>query len=236
MSTAIRSSPPSVAMTAMISCLARAAYTRQFGAWDQSALKDLETPFNGVLRKIAGFRPTTATHLLCMAPTQGGMGFTSLQDYIQRRKWNLVHRTRLTSSTAATAMGGLLARASRQGGYPTRPSGAFTRLHPGTSSSQPCWGSSLGHLALDTFSRLCVSLPHGSLDLPIIPPEQLTRTLSKRMRNISLHLTYLSSGSRLWIPEAAFYRLGIPIVAAWLRFICLACNFMQKYARVRHAG
>ena len=214
MSTAIRSSPASVAMTAMISSLSRAAYTGQFGAWDQSDLMDLETPLNSVLRRIAGFRPTTATQLLYMAPTQGGMGFTSLQDYIQRRKWSLVHRTLLTSSTSARAMGGLLSRAARQGGYPTRPSGAYTRLHPGTPSSQPCWGASLGSLALDTFSRLCTGLPHGQLDLPIIPPEQLSRPLARRLRDIGLHLlgdlTYLSSGTRAWIPEVAFFRLGLP--------------------------
>ena len=46
----------------------------------------LKYGLNGVLRQIVGFRPTTATHLLYMAPTQGGMGFPSLQDYIQRRK------------------------------------------------------------------------------------------------------------------------------------------------------
>ena len=38
MATAIRSSPAGVALTAMVSCLARAAYTGQFGAWDHEAL------------------------------------------------------------------------------------------------------------------------------------------------------------------------------------------------------
>ena len=113
------------------------------------------------------------------------------------------------------AMGGLLSRAARQGGYPTRPCGAYTRLHPRTPSSQPCWGASLGALSHDTFSRLCVGLPCDQLDLPIIPPEHLTRPLARRLRDLGLHLwgdlTYQSSGSRAWIPVDAFHRLRLPI-------------------------
>ena len=135
----------------MVSCLSRAAYTGQFGAWDHAGLKALEIPFNGVLRRIAGFRPTT--HLLYMAPTQGGIGFTSLYDYIRHRKWNLVHRTLPASATSALAMGGLLSRAAGLGGYPwgvhsitSRTLCFFTllRLIPGI------------FLATDTYARLCV--------------------------------------------------------------------------------
>ena len=134
MATAIRSSPAGVALTAMVSCLARAAYTGQFGAWDQENLHSLETPLNTLFRRLSGLLPTTATQLLYMSPAQGGMGFPSLYDYIQKRKWTLVHRALLMKSSAAQAMGGLMDRAARSGGYPTRPGGAYTRLLPNNHS------------------------------------------------------------------------------------------------------
>ena len=72
MSTAIRSSPASVAMTAMISCLSRAAYTGQFGAWDQSDIMDLETPINGVLRRIAASALPLPPTYYTWPPLKGG--------------------------------------------------------------------------------------------------------------------------------------------------------------------
>ena len=77
MATAIRSSPAGVALTAMVSCLARAAYTGQFGAWDQEVLRSLETPLNTIFRRLSGLLPSSATHLLYMPSTLGGMGFPS---------------------------------------------------------------------------------------------------------------------------------------------------------------
>ena len=116
MATAIRSSPAGVALTAMVSCLARATYTGQFGAWDPAELHSLETPLNTLFRRLSGLLPTSATHLLYMPSTLGGMGFPSLYDYIQRRKWTLVHRSLHMKSAAAQAVGGLLNRAARSGG------------------------------------------------------------------------------------------------------------------------
>ena len=102
MTTATRSSPPGVAMTAAISCLARAAYSGQVGAWTQKDLLALETPLNILLRRLFGFRPSTDTNLLYMATSHGGMGFSRLYDYVQK----LVHRSLLLRSTSSSAMGG----------------------------------------------------------------------------------------------------------------------------------
>ena len=51
-----------------------------------------------------------------MTAAQGGMGFTSLYDYVQKRKRNFVHSTLLLQMPAPLLMGGLLNRATRGGG------------------------------------------------------------------------------------------------------------------------
>ena len=55
------------------------------------------------------------------------------------------------SWVVAQAMGWLMNRAARSGGYPTRPGGAYTRLLPTNPSHPTTWGSSLG-----CFSIRCV--------------------------------------------------------------------------------
>ena len=183
MATAIRSSPASVALTAMISCLTRVAYSGRFRSWDQTELRNLETPLNSLLRRLSGFSPSTATQLLYIAPSQGGMGFTSLCDFIQKRKSTLVHRLLLLPSSASNAMGGLLTRAARFGGYPTRPGEAYTRLqtqHP----IHPSWDASLGALASDTYARLGTGLPLETLDQPVLPLENCTRSVIHRLKAI----------------------------------------------------
>ena len=112
------------------------------------------------------------------------MGFPSLYDYIQKRKWTLVHRSHLMKSSAAQAMGGLLNRAARSGGYPTRPGGAYTRLITSPYSNHHTWGSSLGALATDAYARLSSGIPTALLDLPVIPPSEQTRAIARRLQDI----------------------------------------------------
>ena len=216
MATAIRSSPASVALTAMISCLARAAYTGQFGAWDPATLHSMETPLNTIFRRLSCLLPTSATHLLYMPPTLGGMSFPSLYDYIQQRKWTMVHRSLNMKSTAAQAMGGLLNRAARSGGYPTRPGAAYPCLLNNQHPTHITWGSSLGTLASDAYARLSSGIPMAGLDLPVIPLSEQTRATARRLRELGpLLWGDLTSGAqelRTWIPEAAFHRLRLPIL------------------------
>ena len=112
-------------------------------------------------------------------------------------------------------MGGLLNRAARSGGYPTRPGGAYTCLLTTQYPSHLTWGSSLGALASDAHASLSTGVPLTGLDLPVIPPSEQTRAIARRLQELGPllwgDLTSWAQDHRIWIPEAAFLRLRLPI-------------------------
>jgi len=74
MSSAIRTTPAGIVTTASVSVLARACYAGQFSNWTVPELDLMSRPLNALFRKTAKFMPTTASHLLYLAPSHGGMG------------------------------------------------------------------------------------------------------------------------------------------------------------------
>ena len=60
---------------------------------------------------------------------------------------------------------------------PTRPGGAYTRLHTNPHPPLPSWGSSLGAPATETYARLCLAHPFTTLNYPALPPDTVTDQL-----------------------------------------------------------
>ncbi|OXE35208.1 MAG: hypothetical protein CGW95_15305, partial [Phenylobacterium zucineum] len=208
-----RSSPAGVALTAMVSCIARASYAGQFSPWSPDDLRALEPPLNALYRRLLCMMPTSATHLLYMPTTYGGAGLPSLADNVTRRKWNIVHRALHMNNTAARATGGLLDRAARLSGYPTRPM-AYSRIDH--ALGRPSWGSLLGTAVPDFAAHLSKGRPLSLLDhsiwpsqsLPLRSGQALLRTLGPLLWG---HLTYQTATNRHWIDERTFARLGVDI-------------------------
>jgi len=90
---ATRSSPAGVALSAMVSCMARASYVGQFSPWTLKELQALEVPLNNLFRRLLKMMPTCATNLLYMTTPYGGAGLPCLSDNVIRRKWKIVHRS-----------------------------------------------------------------------------------------------------------------------------------------------
>jgi len=128
---------------------------------DWWSLAALEVPLNYLFRRLLKMMPTCATNLLYMSTTYGGAGLPSLVDNVIRRKWNIVHRSLQLGGPSALAMGGLLDRAARAGGYPTRP---YAYSHIRAPVSHSWWGAVLGTPTATPSALLTHGTPASPLD------------------------------------------------------------------------
>jgi len=71
---------------ATVSVLARACYAGYLNNWTVPELELVSRPLNTQFRKTAKFMPTTASHLLHLAPSHGRMGLPNSTDTVLRRK------------------------------------------------------------------------------------------------------------------------------------------------------
>ena len=76
----------------------------------------------------------------------------------------------------------------------------------------PTWSASLGHLATETYSRLNSGYPPGYLDLPVIPVDERSCTVSRCLGELGplLWRDFSSCTSITWIPKMAFRRIRLP--------------------------
>ena len=158
------------ALIASISTIAKASYTSQFLPWSAQDLLALDVPLNRAFRRLLLPPPSHPNALLYTKPSEGGLGLPRLSDQVNLRKWSMAGRLQERGGLPASAIGGLLNRASMvSGGHFLLPDqGDFI----GPFSLSPVWGSSLGALGPDTSLRLAPTC--GPVTHPLHQPIALS--------------------------------------------------------------